>query len=58
MIKRNELESAIESLRGEIEAIRTSPSDRNNIVMQALREENISLKTELKYLRLCLKVPI
>ena len=50
MVKKDEFDSATESLRGEIAAIRTSLSYMKNDVIQALREENISLKKRLKTL--------
>ena len=50
MIKKSELDSAIESLREEIAAIRTSLSDLKNDVIEALHEENISLKNRVKTL--------
>ena len=43
MVKRDEFDNAIESLKEEIAAIRTSLSDMTSDVIQALREENISL---------------
>ena len=49
MVKEDEFDNAIESLRGKIAAIRTSLSDIKNDVIQALREENISLKNEAQY---------
>ena len=49
MVKEDEFDNAIESLRGEIAAIRTSLSDMKNDVIQALREENISLKNKAQY---------
>lgn len=57
MFKKSELDSAIESLREEIAAIRTSLSDLNNDIIEALHEENISLKNRVKTLPR-LKVPI
>ena len=57
MFKKSELDSAIESLREEIVAIRTSLSDLNNDIIEALHEENISLKNRVKTLP-SLKVPI
>ena len=50
MVKKDEFDSAIESLRGEIAAIRMSLSDMKNDVIQALLEENISLKNRIKTL--------
>lgn len=50
MIKKSELDSAIESLREEIAAIRTSLSDLKNDAIEALHEENISLKNRVKTL--------
>ena len=50
MFKKSELDSAIESLREEIAAIRTSLSDLNNDIIEALHEENISLKNRVKTL--------
>ena len=50
MVKKDEFDNAIESLRGEIAAIRTSLSDMKNDVMQALREENVSLKNTIETL--------
>ena len=50
MFKKSELDSAIESLREEIAAIRTSLSDLKNDVIEALHEENISLKNRVKTL--------
>ena len=50
MVKKDEFDSATESLRGEIAAIRTSLSYMKNDVIQALREENISLKKRFKTL--------
>ena len=50
MVKKDEFDNAIQSLRGEIAAIRTGPSDIKNNVIQALREENISLKNRIKTL--------
>ena len=46
MAKNDEHDSATESLRGEI-AANTSFSDMKNDVIQALREENISLKNRI-----------
>lgn len=57
MFKKSELDSAIESLREEIAAIRASLSNLNNDVIEALHEENISLKNRVKTLP-SLKVPI
>lgn len=57
MFKKSELDSAIESLREEIAAIRASLSNLNNDVIEALHEENISLKNRVKTLPR-LKVPI
>ena len=39
MVKKDEFDSAIESLREEIAAITTRLSDMNNNIMQALREK-------------------
>ena len=50
MVKKDEFDNAIESLRGETEAIRTSISDMKNDVIQTLREENINLKNTIKTL--------
>ena len=50
MVKKDELDHVTESLRGEIAAIRTSLSYMKNEVIQALREENISLKNRIKTL--------
>ena len=50
MVKKDEFDNAIESLRGEIAAIRTSLSDMKNDVMEALREENVSLKNTIETL--------
>ena len=50
MFKKSELDSAIESLREEIAAIRTSLSDLKNDVIEPLHEENISLKNRVKTL--------
>ena len=58
MVKKDEFDNAIESLRGEIAAIRTSLPDMKNDIIGALHEENISFKTELKHLRPSLKVLI
>ena len=57
MFKKSELDSAIESLREEIAAIRASLSNLNNDVIEALHEENVSLKNRVKTLP-SLKVPI
>ena len=57
MFKKSEVDSAIESLREEIAAIRASLSNLNNDVIEALHEENISLKNRVKTLP-SLKVPI
>ena len=43
-IKNDEFDSAIKYHRGEIAVIRVRLSDMKNDVIQALREENISLK--------------
>ena len=51
MIEKNEFDNAIESLRGEIAAIRKRLSNIKNNLIQALREENISLKNRIKTLR-------
>ena len=49
MIKKDEFDSLIESLRGEIAAIRTSLFHmKNAVILQALREENINLKNRIK----------
>ena len=48
MVEKDEFDNAIESLRREIAAIRTSLYDMKNGVIQALREENISLKNRIK----------
>ena len=48
MVKKDEFDNAIESLRGEIAAIRTSLPDMKNDIIGALREENISLKNRIK----------
>ena len=50
MVKKDEFDNAIESLREETEAIRTSISDMKNDVIQTLREENINLKNTIKTL--------
>ena len=50
MVKKDEFDNAIESLRVEIAAIRTSISDMENDLIQVLREENISLKNRIKRL--------
>ena len=57
MFKKSELDSAVESLREEIAAIRAILSNLNNDVIEALHEENISLKNRVKTLP-SLKVPI
>ena len=44
MVKNDEFDSAIKYHRGEIAVIRVGLSDMKNDVIQALREENISLK--------------
>ena len=44
MVKKDEFDSAIESLRG----VRISLSDMKSEVMQVLREKNISLKSRIK----------
>ena len=44
MVKNDEFDSAIKYHRGEIAVIRVRLSDMKNDVIQALREENISLK--------------
>ena len=51
MIEKNEFDNAIESLRGEIAAIRERLPNIKNDLIQALREENISLKNRIKTLR-------
>ena len=48
VVKKDEFDSAIELLRGETVTIRTSLSDMKNDLIQALREENISLKNRIK----------
>ena len=59
MVKKDQFNDAIESLRGKSASIRSSLSNMKNNVIQALREENMSLKkTELKHLRPSWKVPI
>ena len=50
MLKKDEFDNAIELLKEEIVAIRTSLSDMKNDAIQALREENISLKNRIKRL--------
>ena len=50
MLKKDEFDNAIELLKEEIAAIRTSLSDMKNDAIQALREENISLKNRIKRL--------
>ena len=47
MAKKDEFDNAIESLRVEIAAIRTSLSDMKNDIIQASGEENISLKNRI-----------
>ena len=56
MVKKDEFDNSFESHRGQIAAIRTSLSDMKNDVIQALREENISLKNRIKTLSPSLKV--
>ena len=51
MVEKDEFDNAIESLRREIAPIRTSLYDMKNGVIQALREENISLKNRIKRLK-------
>ena len=50
MVNKDEFDNTFESHRGEIATIRTSLSDMKNDVIQALREENISLKNRIKTL--------
>ena len=48
MLKKDDFDNVIELLKEEIAAIRTSLSDMKNDAIQALREENISLKNRIK----------
>ena len=51
MVKKDEFDSTIDSLRGGIAAIRTSLSDMKNDVIQVLREEHLKLKNRMKTLK-------
>ena len=50
MVKKDEFDNAIKSLRGETATVRTSISDMKNDVIQTWREENINLKNGIKTL--------
>ena len=55
MVEKDKFDSTIESLRGEIVAIKTSLFDMENDLIQTLREKNIGLKNSMKTLEALLE---